>query len=153
MLVEKISQFIAKNKVFTIFLLAYFVVEIIYMRFCQTTSKGYPMPGWNFLVKENGHIHIIILELVILYYTSTKIIKTLILTDILYCIQKTIVQIVGLIYAGTKSPSWCNQRMIGFFLSFGIILIITYLNWEEFTLILNKLSIKIKTLWLRIFTI
>ena len=109
------------------------------MRFCQTKG-GIPTAPWNFLVKENGHTHVLFIDTVLLFYIKNKLLKGLILTDICYCIEKTTVQIIGLIAAGSKAPIWCNQRSVGFFMAFSILFIIIGLNYQEIKTIVLKLT-------------
>lgn len=126
------------------------------MRYCQVNILGYPLPGWNFLAKVNTHVHILFIGLLLLTFIKQltilnpkllteeiRIGKGLIWVDIIYSIQKIIVQILGLIF-GTLPPTWCNQRIIGFIITLGILVTFLLLYKKEFTLIINRLITKIK---------
>jgi hypothetical protein len=166
---NRIVNFVIKNKVILTMFLIYFIAEIIYMRFCKTKS-GYPLAGWNFFIKENNHIHVLFIDVVLLYYISDKLIKGLILTDICYVIFKIFIQLIGFIYAGEKAPIWCNQRILGFFMVLSIIGIIIFFYRKDFIrimilidekwfhsiisklinnlyVVIDKVKIKIKLLW------
>jgi hypothetical protein len=131
-----------KSRIISITYVLFFLSAIVYFRFCQLNSEGYPLPEWNFIAKENTHLHILFINLILLNFITDKVVKSLIWVDVIFCTEKIINQIIGLMYFGHIAPIWCNQRMNGYLMTFSIIILILAFYWKDFIRVLILIDSK-----------
>lgn len=159
---RKFLSFTSNPKVIILIFSIFWILSVVYMRFCENIrlvdSHGhlygkYPTLGWNFLAKENTHMHIILLDFIILAFISNKLIKSVIWTDVLFMSQKAIIQIIGLLFG--KVPAWTNQRIIGLYMTLGILVIFSIVYSKDFIKLALILWDKLKKhcVWLKTFGI